>query len=195
MVKEIISQTPEGKGDESPPEAQTLTKEKNNLRKKKMQATESMKINEGRRNQTVKRDTRPNRQRSNSFGSTTKVDISSFRSYLKSEKALQAKRSRDTRSLSSESSISSPAKKRADTVVADIVDVKNQEASQQRKSQQQGLQVSTGAGATVGTTNSPPGVNSLKAKDTQHENYQKTPEKQSTLGVLAPDLRGLTDSS
>ena len=78
MVKEIISQTPEGKGDESPPEAQTLTKEKNNWRKKKMQATESMKINEGRRNKTVKRDTRPNRQRSNSFGSTTKVDISSF---------------------------------------------------------------------------------------------------------------------
>ena len=141
------------------------------------------------------RDTRPNCQRSNSFGSTTKVDISSFRFYLKSEKALQAKRSRDNRSLSSESSISSPAKKRADTVVADIVDVKNQEASQQRKSQQQGLQVSTGAGATLGTTNSPPGINSLKAKDTQHENYQKTPEKQSTLGVLAPDLRGLTDSS
>ena len=35
MVKEIISQTPEGKGDESPPEVQTLTKEKNNWRKKK----------------------------------------------------------------------------------------------------------------------------------------------------------------
>ena len=151
-------------------------------------------LNEGRRNKTV-RDTRPNWQRSNSFGSTTKVDISSFRFYLKSEKALQVKRSRDSRSLSSESSISSPAKKRADTVVADIVDVKNQEASQQRKGQQQGLQVSTGAGATVGTTNSPPGVNSLKAKDTQHENYQKTPEKQSTMGVLAPDLKGLTDSS
>ena len=139
-----------------------------------------MKINEGRRDKTVKRDTRPNRQRSNSFGSTTKVDISSF---LKSEKASQAKRSSDTRSLSSESSISSSAKKRADTVVADIVDVKNQEASQQRKSQQQGLQVSTGAGAT-GLTNSPPGANSLTAKDTQHEEYQKPPEKQSTRGLL-----------
>ena len=142
-----------------------------------------MKINEGRRDKTAKRDTRTNRQLSNSFGSTTKVDISSFRSYLKSEKALQAKRPRDTRSLSSESSISSPPKKRADTVVADIVDVKNQEAFPQRKGQQQGLQVSTGAGAT-GLTNSPPGANSLTAKDTQHEEYQKPPEKQSTRGLL-----------
>ncbi|KAJ8351908.1 hypothetical protein SKAU_G00233840 [Synaphobranchus kaupii] len=178
MEEETASQTMAGKADESRgTETKSPTVAPNTTRKKRKQ---KKKIQEGskrkgERQDTLKQDTMTNRQRSHSVGSTKEVDTSSIRSYFQPVKALQAKRSRENRSLSSESGTSSPAKKRVDT--------EDQDDTQHSSNPQLSLQVSTKPAAMQGMAGSSPGEEGMTGKGTQHEKSQKTSEKQSAHPV------------